>query len=319
MKPAQPLEHAVVEEAIGWRVRLASGLAGADELAACQRWRAADPSHELAWQRLAFFDGRLDGVAPATASNALRQAAFDPSRRRALHNLVLLAGAAAVLGSGAYSLRDSRWLAQERTAVGERRRLELPDGGWLQLNTDSAVDLAFDAHSRRIRLLAGEILVQTGQDPADREFWVDTALGRLQALGTRFAVRLDLRDALLSVQQGAVAVSPGNDERPAGVIQAGQQVRFDGRGLYGAAELPAEALAWSDGYLVARQWTLGQLCAELARYRPGVLRCDPEVAGLAISGVFPLDQPEQAITALQRSLPVRALYRTRYWVTLVPA
>lgn len=319
MSRAQPLEHGVVEQAIGWRVRLASGLAGADERAACQRWRAADPSHEQAWQRLDFFDGRLAGVAPETASNALRQAAFDPTRRRALKNLMLLAGCAAVLGSGAYGLRDSRWLAQERTGVGERRRIALPDGGWLQLNTDSAIDLAFDAHSRRIRLLAGEILVQTGHDVAGRGFWVDTAQGRLQALGTRFAVRLESHDALLAVQQGAVAVSPGNGEHVAGVIQAGQQVRFDRQGLYGVADLDADALAWSDGYLVARQWTLGRLCTELSRYRPGVLRCDPAVAGLAISGVFPLDQPEQAIAALQRSLPVRAQYRTRYWVTLVPA
>ncbi|SDI93848.1 hypothetical protein SAMN05216189_1010134 [Pseudomonas delhiensis] len=34
MSRAQPLEHGVVEQAIGWRVRLASGLAGADEQAA---------------------------------------------------------------------------------------------------------------------------------------------------------------------------------------------------------------------------------------------------------------------------------------------
>lgn len=315
---AQRLDHSVVEQAIGWRVRLASGLAAADELAACQQWRASDPAHEQAWQRLEFFDGRLGGIAPAMASRSLRQAAVDPARRRALKSLLLLAGTAAVVGSGSLGLRDSPWLAQQRTSVGERRRVALPDGGWLQLNTDSAVDIAYDAHTRRVRLYAGEMLVQTAPDSAGRAFWVDTPLGRLQALGTRFAVRLDGSDARLSVQEGAVAVMPALRNGSAGVIEAGRQARFDRKGLYGETTLEADSLAWSDGYLVARQWTLGRLCAELARYRPGVLRCDPAVANLAISGVFPLDQPEQAIAALQRSLPVRAHYRTRWWVTLVP-
>lgn len=315
---APHLEHAVVEQAIGWRVRLASGLAAADEVAACQRWRASDPAHEQAWQRLEFFDGRLGGVAPAVASRSLRRAAVDPARRRALKSLLLLAGSAAVVGSGSFGLRDSSWLAQQRTSVGERRRIALPDGGWLQLNTDSAVDIVYDPQQRRVRLYSGEMLVQTAPDSARRTFWVDTPLGRLQALGTRFAVRLDGSDARLSVQEGAVAVTPALRDEPAEVIVAGRQVRFDRTGLYGETALDADSLAWSDGYLVARQWTLGRLCAELARYRPGVLRCDPEVANLAISGVFPLDQPEQAIAALQRSLPVRAQYRTRWWVTLVP-
>ncbi|UCL86041.1 FecR domain-containing protein [Pseudomonas sp. HS-18] len=202
--------------------------------------------------------------------------------------------------------------------MGERRRIALPDGGWLQLNTDSVVDIAYDAHTRRVRLSAGEMLVQTAPDSAGRAFWVDTPLGRLQALDTRFAVRLDGSDARLSVQEGAVAVMLALRHESAGVIEAGRQARFDRKGLYGETTLEADSLAWSEGYLVARQWTLGCLCAELARYRPGVLRCDPAVAKLAISGVFSLDQPEQAIAALQRSLPVRAHYRTRWWVTLVP-
>lgn len=316
---APRLEHSVVEQAIGWRVRLASGLAAADELAACQQWRASDPAHEQAWQRLEFFDGRLAGLSPGVASRSLRHAASDPARRRALKSLLLLAGTAAVVGSGALGLRDSPWLAQQRTSVGERRRIALPDGGWLQLNTDSAVDIRYDSQARHVRLYSGELLVQTAPDSAGRAFWVETPLGRLQALGTRFAVRLDGSDARLSVQEGAVAVTPGSRQGAAGVVEAGRQVRFDRKGLYGEMALEADSLAWSDGYLVVRQWSLGRLCAELARYRPGVLRCDPAVAGLAISGVFPLDQPEQALAALQRSLPVRAQYRTRWWVTLVPS
>lgn len=306
----------VVELAIGWRVRLASGLAPLEEHDACAQWRALHPSHEQAWQRLAVFDGRLAGMPPLQVSRTLRR---PPDRRTLLKGLALLLGGTALAGSGGLALQGSPWLAAQRTATGERRRLALPDGGWLQMNSGTALDLAFDGQARRIRLLAGEILVQTGQDGAGRPFWVDTPLGGLQALGTRFAVRLGEGDGVLAVEQGAVAVTPLEQAQVAAVIQAGQQVRFDRRQLFTPQSLDRDALAWQDGFVVARQWRLGRLCEELGRYRSGVLRCDPAVADLLISGVFPLDEPDRALAALARSLPVRARYLTRWWVTLEAA
>lgn len=306
----------VVEAAIGWRVRLASGLAPVAEHDACNQWRALHPSHEQAWQRLAVFDGRLAGMPPVQVSRTLRHS---PDRRTLLKGLALLLGGSAVVGGSSLGLRGSPWLAEQRTATGERRRLALPDGGWLQMNSGTALDLAFDGRERRIRLRAGEILVQTGQDSAGTPFWVDTPLGALQALGTRFAIRLGEADGLLAVEQGAVAVTPLLHTQVAAVIQAGQQVRFDRQQLFTPQVLDRDALAWQDGFVVARQWRLGRLCEELGRYRPGVLRCDPAVADLLISGVFPLDQPDRALAALARSLPVRARYLTRWWVTLEAA
>jgi transmembrane sensor len=47
-----------------------------------------------------------------------------------------------------------------------------------------------------------------------------------------------------------------------------------------------------------------------------VLRCDAQVANLLLTGVFPLDDHDAIIQALERSLPVRAHAVTRYWVTL---
>ncbi|MFK0093221.1 FecR domain-containing protein [Pseudomonas sp. NPDC090592] len=314
MSAAEPTEL-VVAQAIDWRVRLASGLAQVEELQACQRWRSLHPSHEQAWQRLAVFDGRLGAMPPPQASQALRYR----DRRTVLKGLVLLVGGSAVVGSASLGLRGSPWLAAQQTAMGERRRLQLPDGGWLQMNSDTALDLAFDSQQRRVKLLAGEVMIQTGKQGAERPFWVDTPQGVLQALGTAFSVRLNGDSALLAVEEGAVAVRPGTWQQPAAVIHAAEQVRFDRQGVFATQPLDRDALAWRDGYLVVRQWPLAQLCAELGRYRSGVLRCDPAVAHLLISGVFPLDEPDRALAALGRSLPVRARYLTRWWVTLEPA
>jgi len=308
----------VVAQAIDWRVRLASGVAPVDEHDACVRWRAQHPSHEQAWQRLAVFDGRLAGMPLPQVSHALRQAPGTRDRRTVLKGLALLLGGSALLGGGGLSLRGTPWLAGQRTAAGERRRLQLPDGGWLQMNSGTALDLAFNHQQRRIRLLAGEIMVQTGKAGGDRPFWIDTPMGSLQALGTGFSVRLAEDSVLLAVEEGAVSVRPSALAQVAAVIQAGEQVRFDHQRLFAIQPLDRDALAWREGFLVVRQWRLAQLCAELGRYRSGVLRCDPAVADLLISGVFPLDEPDRALAALGRSLPVRARYLTRWWVTLEP-
>ncbi|MBR8657942.1 iron dicitrate transport regulator FecR, partial [Achromobacter sp. Marseille-Q0513] len=80
-----------------------------------------------------------------------------------------------------------------------------------------------------------------------------------------------------------------------------------------------DAASWSRGVLVADAWRLDDFLAELGRYRPGLLRCDPAVADLRVSGVFPLRDTDRALHNLERGLPVTVVYRTRYWVTLRPA
>jgi len=64
---------------------------------------------------------------------------------------------------------------------------------------------------------------------------------------------------------------------------------------------------------------LGRFLAELSRHRPGVLRCDPAVAALELTGVFPLADTDRVLTALQQSLPIKVHSLTRYWVTVMPA
>jgi transmembrane sensor len=71
--------------------------------------------------------------------------------------------------------------------------------------------------------------------------------------------------------------------------------------------------------LLADGMRLGDFSAELGRYLPSLLRCDPAVANLRISGAFPLDHPERILSMLVSTYPVQALRRFGgYWVTLAP-
>jgi transmembrane sensor len=82
--------------------------------------------------------------------------------------------------------------------------------------------------------------------------------------------------------------------------------------------VPASAAASTKGVLVADNLRLDELLAELARYRPGLLRCDAAVAGLTVNGVFSLRDTDRALRNLALALPVQIVARTRYWSRCKP-
>ncbi|HIQ52834.1 MAG TPA: hypothetical protein EYH51_06170 [Pseudomonas pachastrellae] len=73
---------------------------------------------------------------------------------------------------------------------------------------------------------------------------------------------------------------------------------------------------WADGLLVADRLPLGRFLAELGRYRTGLVRCDEHIASLPVSGAFQLNNTDQVLASLAYSLPVKVVYRTRYWVSV---
>ncbi|MOA27150.1 fec operon regulator FecR [compost metagenome] len=63
---------------------------------------------------------------------------------------------------------------------------------------------------------------------------------------------------------------------------------------------------------------LDAFLAEVARYRPGRLNCDPRIGALKISGSYPLDDSERILATLPVVLPVEVRRMTRFWVSVHP-
>ena len=98
-------------------------------------------------------------------------------------------------------------------------------------------------------------------------------------------------------------------------LVAGEQAQMSSVNVE-VATASAQADSWTRGLLVAVDWPLNRLVAELSRYRTGVLRCDPSIAGLRVSGAFPIDNTDRALQAIANALPVSVDRLTQYWVTL---
>lgn len=308
-------EREAIRCAAQWYARLTAESAGEGERLAWQRWLEADPTHHSAWQRIESVRRQMGLVPGQLAANTL--AAASQSRRRVLLGIALLASASGIAGLGWRSDAGRRLSADFRTPVGERRNFTLADGSRLLLNTDSAVDAVFDGHQRLLVLRGGEVLIETAPDPLGRPFSVLTEHGSVRALGTRFTVRLDANGSTVAVLEKAVEVTtPGM--LAALRLEAGQQASFTRAGVRPPQASDAGVAAWQHGSLIAIDRPLGELVDELARYRGGWLRCDPSIAGVKVSGAFPLDDTDRALNALEKGFPVRVVRRTRYWVSLVP-
>ena len=93
----------------------------------------------------------------------------------------------------------------------------------------------------------------------------------------------------------------------------------DGARIWRDTDLHDDPAAWLDGVIVARDMPLGQLVAELARHRHGMLLCDADIAQRPVSGVFQLGDPERALRVLLQTQAIVAVYRTRFWITLKKA
>jgi transmembrane sensor len=322
--PTEPLVHdeapiprTVLAQAADWLLRLQD--AADDDRAtrdACERWCQQHPDHARAWQRAQHLLG-LVGQIPAGLALPVLGRPQDRPRRAALKRLGMW-----------LTLAPAGWLGWElmmsapsgdalRTAVGERAHRSLPDGTALILDTDTHVLVQFASDHRQLRLLRGQIRVTTAPDThaPPRPFQIITEQGRVRALGTRFDVRIDGDRTQVALFEGILVVSAGS--HPPWRLQAGEHATFGADAAPTRTALDETAAAWSQGMLIADAQPLQSVLAQLARHRRGLVRCDPDVAGLLVSGAFPLDDTDRSLAMLEATYPVRVQHVAgRLWVTV---
>ncbi|MET0267951.1 MAG: FecR domain-containing protein [Duganella sp.] len=311
---AEPVPAEVAERAIEWLVDLQAEHVPEALHEEWQRWRAAHPDHERAWQRIEAVNRTLSPAAAPVQraiAHATLMAPESASRRQVIAALavVLFGGGAAWLAKD-----EGRWserLADHRTRTGERRTVLLADGTRIMLNTASAINIHFSANERRVQLIAGEILVTTAPD--SRRFLVETMHGEAEALGTRYTVRVHGASSDVAVFEGAVRLAPLRALQPLPVLQAGQQARFTIDAAGAAAPVQADAAAWVDGLIVARGMALADFLVQLNRYSNWRLSCADDVATLRVSGSYPLADIGKVLAAVAAMLSLRLDQVSRFW------
>ncbi|HEC75007.1 MAG TPA: DUF4880 domain-containing protein [Methylophaga aminisulfidivorans] len=320
----QHITNEALYAATDWFVKLTSGDETEQDKRNWQAWINDDPTHELAWQKIEAVTRQFSGLDSQASSVVLNRKQSDLAsndRRQALKAFSVLF----VVGSASWlSYEKKPWyllMSDYSTAVGEIKNITLEDGSRLVLNTNTKVAIEFNDQTRAIRLLQGEIFIETAQeqDRNYRPFSVITSHGRVTALGTKFSARLKSKHSSVNVYQDAVEVRPCDGLDNTVVVNAGELVTFNRAFSQQKKLIDSASMAWINGFVIADKMSLADFVDHLSRYHSGILRCDPAVADLTISGAFPVNDLNAALTSISSVLSIRVERYTRYWLTIKPA
>lgn len=318
---SKPRRDPISEQAIDWMVKLRAGTPDVALQERFNAWLAMDRAHSQAWTKLqnrlggSFNTVRaLDRRLPGQASEA-RQVLLQPhgSRRDALRVIAGLGLLGGGVWLGARSQLGDALLADLHTGRGERQNFNLVDGSSLSLNANSAVDLCFDDKQRLVILRHGELVIEVAPDPR-RPLRVRTAEGEVRALGTRFLVAQEQDASRLVVLQHSVEARLFDGTVQ--VVQEGQSALLHARQIALVSGDQRQRADWLSGRLNVLDESLEQVVDALRPYSRGFVRVAPEVRGLRVQGVFPLDDPNRAFSALAETLPIR-VHRYSPWLTLI--
>lgn len=311
----------VTEQAIDWMVKLRAGTPDARLQERFNTWLLMDRAHRQAWDTLQerlgdtfkpfrTLDQRLPGQAGEARQVLLQTQASRRDALRVIAGLGLLGGG--LLLSSKTPFGESL-LADLHTARGQRQNFNLADGSRLSLNAESAVDLRFNDRQRLVILRRGELVIDVAPD-ANRPLIVRTAEGEMRALGTRFLVSQETDASRLVVLQHSVEARLFDGTTQ--VVKEGQAALLSSRNITLARDDERGRAEWLNGRLNVLDESLEQVVEALRPYHRGFVRIAPEVRGLRVQGVFPLDAPDRTLDALAETLPIR-IDRYSPWLTMI--
>ena len=303
------------EQALHWFSKVQLGTLTLDERRELDAWLARDPAHEREYRSLQDV-WKVADYLPMDEMRAIMDKTDDdrpqPGRRR----MLISAGATCVAVATAGWLTYDLWAPfptftqQLITLKGERRKIGLPDGSHIDLNTDTDISIAFYDARRTVELHRGEALFSISHDTA-RPFLVEAGDARVLVTGTQFDVRRDQGRVMVAVQEGSVEFSAGPWwRRKQALLTAGQvSVASPQDGLISPYPDHVETItAWQRGRLVFRDVPLSDVAAELSRYLTHPLRiADTRLGQLRISGTLSIETPEAALDILPDIAPVAVI------------
>ncbi|MBV1933769.1 MAG: FecR family protein [Parvibaculaceae bacterium] len=288
------------DAAIDWVVKLNSGTASEEDLAAFEQWRFQSSEHERA-----VLEAETIWYGVGVAGDKLRAETRKNITRRALlgGGIVALGG----LGLAQYDDINARIVADHITGIGEQRMVTLGDGSTVRLNADSAISIDYQPNRRGITLLKGQAHFTVSSD-SGRPFIVDAEGGQTRAIGTAFDVGIGAEDVVVTVSEGRVDVSTGQEASHGVEVGSDEQVRYLNKRSPSRVKSVDAAIetAWRRGKLIFNQRPLSEVVFEIERYLPGkIFVARAHVRALNVTGVFNLSEPDSVLRIVGETLPVR--------------
>lgn len=299
-----------LRKALEWLVRLNDDRAPPELRRSFSLWLAASPRNRAAWAEA---NALWAGMEPVRAEyDSLRRRDRAIGRRRMIGGLAGLA----VAGSAGWHVSRPWFGADHATAAGESRDIVLADGSLINLGSRSAISVDFGPERREVHLLRGEGFFTVAPDP--RPFTVRLLGGEVRSQEAAVNLHLAGRRVRVEVAEHDVCVRlPG--QAPVRVAH-GWQSSFGPDHILAPQPAPPDSIgAWRQGRMIFRNIPLGEVLAEIARWRGGsISTLDSEVAAIPVSAIFDTDKPQAALETIVQALDLR-MFSLPAGITLISA
>lgn len=317
-----PPQKRSVDEASEWLAKLDRGLSTAEQQE-LEAWVAQHPEHRRTLLRLAALWDKMDTL--SRLSEMFPSA--HPRQRRRFRYSAVAASLAMVIVVGwltvQYSAESPTGPADPtlakvthlyETAIGERSTVRLPDQSVLTLNTNSVVNVTYNAVQRVLVLQRGEMSIEVAHDPR-RPLSVIAGQKRVRAVGTAFNVQIiDDAQVELIVTEGTVMIDDDVERAGSAPSTTPRTVTKGEKVLLGVdretiskvsdSALSAE-LSWRQGNLIFRGETLAVAIAEVSRYTPIRFEiADERLKQLRIGGLFKAGDVDGLLATLKENFNI---------------
>ncbi len=308
-------------EAAEWIARLSGGPLTADQKQELNDWCNKSLAHKEALHSAAQLWADMDALTslpdylPAAAPSSsvrrekVRSFNFGAAYLSAAAVLIVL-----VIGWSSFFAQDTQNIQLYETAIGEQKTVTLSDQSIATLNTNSILEVDYQAGERRIKLIKGEVLFDVAKDPL-KPFVVYAGGNYVRALGTKFAVRFlenGTENVEVLVTEGTVAVAKTDSSKsstqndPVKTILTHNQsviTREDSTEPSVTESDPGEMerrLSWATGILHFDGESLEEVVSEISRYTAYSVTIEAEdLRNIPIGGRFRIGETDALFEILQ--------------------
>lgn len=340
-----PERSTVEKEAAEWLIKLdGDDVPSPEEREILQEWLNRSPMHREELQDLAKLWGKMNvltelAVPLGKPKRHLSRTVYanvrhwSSSKRLAALAVTVIVGIAVgtVIWNSPDPLMESNGFYA--TAVGHQKSTLLSDGSVVLLNTNTQIEVDYGQDYRDVYLLQGEAHFTVARN-RELLFRVFAGVGRIDAIGTAFAVYKKGDSVDVTVTEGRVAlasiIQPGFSRAKMEGSQpniAIHDTRFKDLGTLGAGQVAtitsqaddqssqinaldnlriiedqdiSKRLAWTKGVLLFSGEPLEEVVKEISRYTTVSIEfSDSSVKAIRIGGRFPVGETETMFDALE--------------------
>ena len=302
----------ILEAAANWHAKLDLGTANTKTF---EKWRSADPRHAAAFARIVGTDESFEEIKHLIPSEVDEFEVRPPavSRRQWMRGAISGAAVVIVGGGAAFGFMNRR--ANAETGVGERQSLTLPDGGRLDLNTDTQVSWRYAAEARDVWLKRGEIAVAAAASGGDQEIHALGYTVQVYSGETNVRIRGDALE-VTCLTGTAQVFYPATKKATNAVVEQAPPVLKPGQAFYSAAptndiktlkEVDLQSVkAWQSDEIVFTGQTLAVVVEEFNRYltRKIVIR-DTSLSAIRLGGRFNVHDSQAFLNGLMSSFGIK--------------